>query len=279
MGPVDNPIWTALYHDLELKDDSFAPKIVMKIMAEKPKDITPEEARLKEIAVLQQRDVVLQQRDAVLQRLAVLYGEEAERDPSTASSVSINPAASSGLANLPLTDAILEYLKTCKGPKAPNQIWAALEAAGFETVSETPIDSVVWALKKLAKKNPNVVKVGWGQWDWKSKYTKAKLAKLLAKRAGRGGRSTEEHKKRTLDGMEAAKKRGTHIGAPEKMTPEVMDKIEQMLLAQRKVTDIAAELDVSRASIYARFTVGRRDGKQTVERRDTASSPPLTLVK
>jgi hypothetical protein len=39
MGPVDNPIWTAQYHDLELKDDSFAPKIVMKIMAEKPKDM------------------------------------------------------------------------------------------------------------------------------------------------------------------------------------------------------------------------------------------------
>jgi hypothetical protein len=130
MGPVDNPIWTAQYHDLELKDDSFAP-IVMKIMAEKPKDIMPEEARLKEIAILEQRDRLLQQRDALLQRLAVLYGEEAGRDPSTASSVSMNPeASSSGLANLPLTDAILEYLKTCKGPKAPHQIWAALEAAG-----------------------------------------------------------------------------------------------------------------------------------------------------
>jgi hypothetical protein len=279
LGPVDNPIWTALYHHLGLKDDSFAREIVMKIMAEKPKDITPEEARLKEIAILEQRDLLLQQRDALLQRLAILYGEEAGRDPSAASSVSMNPAVSSGLANLPLTDAILEYLKTCKGPKAPNQIWVALEAAGFETVSETPIDSVVWALKKLAKKNPNVVKVGWGQWDWKSKYTKAKFAKLLAKRAGRGGRSTEEHKNRTLDGMEAARKRGKHIGAPEKMTPEVMDRIEHMLLAQRKVAEVAAELNVSRASIYARFTVGRRDGKQTVERRDMAGSPPLRLVK
>jgi hypothetical protein len=273
MGPVDNPIWTALYHDLELKDDSFAPKTVMKIMAEKPKDITPEEARLKEIAVLEREAVVLR-------RLAVLYGEKGS-DPSAASSVAMNPeASSSGLANLPLTDAILEYLKTCKGPKAPHQIWAALEAAGFETVSETPLGSVVWALKKLAKKNPDVAKVGWGQWDLKSKYTKAKFAKLVAKRAGKGGRSTEEHKRRTLDGMEAAKKRGTHIGAPAKMTPEVMDKIEQMIRDQRKVADISAELKISRATIYGHFTVGRRGGIQTVERRDTASSTPLMrLVK
>jgi S-adenosylmethionine synthetase len=79
--------------------------------------------------------------------------------------------------------------------------------------------------------------------------------------------------------MAALKANGVAIGAPEKMTPEVMDKIEQMLLAQRKVADVAVELGVSRASIYGRFTVGRRDGKQTVERRDRAGSPPLRLVK
>jgi hypothetical protein len=265
---LDRPI----PHDLELKDDSFARKIVMKIMAEKPKDITPEEARLKEIAILEREAVVLR-------RLAVLYGQ-AGPGQSASSPISTNPeAANTGLANLPLIDAIIEFLKACKGPKSPKQIWAALERAGCEVASETPVHSVQWALKKAARSNSDVVAVGWGQWDLRSKYTKARFDRLLAKRAGRGGRSTEEHKKLTLDGMEAARKRGKHIGAPEKMTPEVMDKIERMLLAQRKVADVAAELRVSKASIYSRFTVGRRDGKQTVERRDMASSPPLRLVK
>ena len=80
-------------------------------------------------------------------------------------------------------------------------------------------------------------------------------------------------------GMENARKQGKQIGARVKMTPEVMNTIEQMLIAQRKVADIAAEVRVSKALIYGHFTVGRRDGKQTVERRDMAGSPSLRLVK
>ena len=128
------------------------------------------------------------------------------------------------MANLPLTDAILEYLKHARARKRLIKFGQHSKRRVLKPYLN-PLGSVVWALKKLAKKNPDVAKVGWGQWDLKSKYTKAKFAKLVAKRAGKGGRSTEEHKRRTLDGMEVAKRRGTHIGAPAKMTPEVMDKI------------------------------------------------------
>jgi hypothetical protein len=244
----------------------------MKIMAEKPKDIKPDEARLREIEVLEREAVVLR-------RLAVLYGHGAGVAPLP---MLQNPAPAADLrylANLPQIDAILEYLKICKGPKSAKQIWAALEKAGCEVASETPVRSVQWALKKSVRTNPDLVAVGWGHWDLKSKYSKARLDKLLASRAGRGGRSTEEHKKRTLEGMETARKKGRPIGAPAKMTPELMDTIERLILDQRKVAQIAAELGVSKASIYGHFTVARVNGRQTVTRRNVASSAPLWVVK
>lgn len=266
MRPVDNPIWTSLYRDLE--GDSFALAIAMEVMAGKPKDMTPEEARLKEAEVLE--------------RLAAVYAEIARGPGAAPLPLPQRPVTgieAGNWANLPLTDAIIEYLKTCKGPKSPRQIWDALEAAGCEVASETPVRSVQWALKKAASTNSDVIAAGWGHWDIKSKYSKAKLERLLAKRSGRGGRSSDEHKRRTLIGMENARKHGKQIGARVKMTPEVMNTIEQMLIAQRKVADIATEVGVSKALIYGHFTVGRRDGKQTVERREMAGSPPLRLVK
>jgi hypothetical protein len=274
MRPVDNPIWTALYRDLKLKDDSFTRRIVMEFMAEKPQNITPNEALLKEAQALEK---VAQAHE----RLAVLYGQIARglggvplsRTPKAPAENSVN------LANLPLIDAILEFLKTCKGPKTGGQIWAALEKAGCEVASDTPERSVQWALKKAARTNPDLIAVGWGQWDLKSKYSKAKLERILKERAGRGGRTAEEHKRRTRAGMEKARERGEQIGATSKMTPEVMDAIEAMIRDQKKVADIAAEVGVSKASIYGRFTVGRVNGMQTVVRRDTAGSTPLRLVK
>jgi hypothetical protein len=257
-----------------LKDDSLTRRIVMEFMAEKPENITPAEALLKEAQALEK---VAQAHE----RLAVLYGQIA-RGPGAVPLPpvpQVRSASTGSLANLPLIDAILEFLKTCKGPKTGGQIWGALEKAGCEVASETPERSVQWALKKAARNNPDLIAVGWGQWDLKSKYTKAKLERILKERAGRGGRTTEEHKRRTIVGMEKARKRGEQIGATAKMTPEVMDTIEAMIRDQKKVADIAAEVGVSKASIYGRFTVGRLNGRQTVERRDMAGSTPLRLVK
>src|SRR5450756_899387 len=152
MRPVDNPIWTALYRDLGLKGDSFARRIVMQVMAQPPKNMTPAEALLK--------------RAEVLEQLAAVYAQIGGGLPGVVSLAEAHkPQAISdlgNLANLPLTDAIIEYLKTCKGSKTPRQILAALEKAGCQVASETPVRSVQWALKKAAgSANSDVIAAGW----------------------------------------------------------------------------------------------------------------------
>jgi hypothetical protein len=134
--------------------------------------------------------------------------------PTNVVNVSVNDIAVDPLRDLPLSESILGVLKSFKGPKTPHQIWIVLESAGREIESKSPIDSVTWALKKLRTKNKDVVSLGLGQWDLRSNYTKTEFAELMAKRAGKGGRTTAEHKARTLAGMERAKEGGKHIGAP-----------------------------------------------------------------
>jgi hypothetical protein len=265
LRPVDNPNCVDVYRDLEQEFDSFSLRIA-DVMAEKPKQITAEEARLRETAVLE--------------RLAVLYAEIGRGPGAAPLPVPSKPgldAASSELANLPLTDAVLEYLKTSKGPKTANQIWAALEAAGFETISETPAHSVVWALKKLAKKNSDVIAVGWGQWDLKSKYTRAKLAKILTKRAGRGGRTTAEHIERTKIGMQTAKASGKQIGARRKLTPEIIDRAKVLLSQGNTIREVAKELGVATSSITGNGLRARALRQEKLE--DIAKTAQLRLVK
>jgi hypothetical protein len=176
-------------------------------------------------------------------------------------------------------DALVKHLDDVEVPLTPRELSAALDAAGFPSTHEDPIKSVTWALKKRSEKVGDVLLIGRGKWGLRKWYTEDELELFRRGKGGMGGRDRASHSARTKAGMAALRANGVPLGRTEKMTPEVMDTIEHMLLDQRKVADVAAELEVSKASIYGRFTVGHRNGRQTVERRDTAGSTQLRLVK
>ena len=158
-------------------------------------------------------------------------------------------------------------------PRHSSEIWKALSAAGFKTTSQNPERAVAWSLRKREKKPGDVLLIGNGMWVHTSWLTEAQKEEYRKNRGYHAGRNRVTHSEKTRLGMEvAAKTRGVRFGAKRKMTPEILDSVERMLLAQRKVGDVAAEFKVSKATIYGFFTIGRRNGMQTVERRDAARS-------
>ena len=176
-------------------------------------------------------------------------------------------------------DALVKLLDDVEEPLTPRELSAALDVAGFPSTHEDPVKSVTWALKKRSEKVGDVLLIGRGKWGLRKWYTEDELELFRRGKGGMGGRDRASHSARTKAGMAALRANGVTLGRTEKMTPEVMNTIERMLLDQRKVADVAAELEVSKASIYGRFTVGRRNGKQTVERRDNGRGTQLQLVK
>jgi transposase len=191
-------------------------------------------------------------------REAEIWAEIARRGGASAPPGSIASVdAVVEIAKLPLTDAVIWDLKQSKTPKTPQQIWRSLEAAGYEASSDTPEESVKWALKKLVMRgDPDIVHVGWNAWHLRSRYaTKAKLERLIKRRAGKGGRSTEDHVARTLEGMEKAKARGKLGHRPSKLNDKNVVTFKEMLVSGASNSAIAKALGISVATVYAR----RRD--------------------
>jgi hypothetical protein len=209
--------------------------------------------------------------------------------PQTQISISAKPAESPPILTSELRkgrfwglakpDALVKLLDDTGAPLTPREMSAILDAEGFPSTHEDPVKSVGWALKKRSAKVGDVLLIGRGKWGLRSWYSEDELELFRRGAGGMGGRDRADHSAKTRAGMAALRANGVPLGRSAKMTPEVMNTIEQMLRAQRKVADVAAELEISKASIYGYFTVTRRDGKQTVERRDNGRGAQLRLVK
>lgn len=188
-----------------------------------------------------------------LERLTAIYAEIRRRGGA---SVEVPPGrgadaqAMTDITKLSLTDAILLDLKASKKPKTPQQIWQSLEKQGYESNSSAPEASVRWALKKLLVQGGDIVRVGVNQWNLRSRYTKAALERLLAKGAGRGGRTTDEHVARTLAGIEKAKAAGKPWHRPSKINAENVGTFKRMLVAGASVREIAKALSVTVPTVY-----------------------------
>lgn len=130
------------------------------------------------------------------------------------------------LAKLPLIDAIIHYLRIADGPKKPAQICKALIAAGRNFDVENPLVSVGGALRKTALRDSDLAYAGSGGWTLKSKYRTADFNRLFKKRSGRGGRTTEEHARRTKDGMIA---KGLKFGRKPKFGPDDIAKFRHLV--------------------------------------------------
>jgi hypothetical protein len=153
------------------------------------------------------------------------------------------------LARLPLGEAVVEYLKTCRKPQTTRQILVALNKAGREFDSTTkPFRAVKDALKKAATKNDDLIHIRWARWHLKSKYrTKAALDKILAPNAtfGTGGRTSTAHGKRTRDGMKQARASGKQIGAVLKMTDDKIALIRRLILEGKTASEASREAGIS----------------------------------
>jgi len=202
-----------VYQRLARRPTDSVAQAVDALMADEIKALTPEEAVLREIEVLE--------------RLAVLYRARAAGRNISALKEEIQPATSDAvLIRLPLEEAIIAVLRRIKDPQKPSQVCRALIRAGYDFVSGNPSIAVKTAFNSLAPRNDDLVYVGSGKWTLASVHTAAKLKKLKDKYAGRGGHSTEEHARATREGMIA---KGLKFGRKPKFGPDDIAKFRQLV--------------------------------------------------
>jgi transposase-like protein len=222
--------------------------------------------KLKELDVTQDEDELEFQ---VLSRLAVLMAKRREsRAPGHAPAKNLDTSGdfNARYAKLPLLDVIPEYLEICKKPQTTKQIAVALKAAGREFESKMEVRAVRDALKKLLVANENIFHLGWSKWHLKSKYSKAKMEKLLAgTHNGTGGRSPEDHGARTKAALAKRRAAGKRMGPERKLTPEVIEKIKMMLgQPGARVGAVAKQLGIATSSIYGNG-ISKRDCRQAAK--------------
>jgi hypothetical protein len=274
--PVDGHLLKAyLGHRLRW-DDSIAHWITV-VMARDP-SLTQEEAALLRIEVLRQ---LADELAAYTRGGARALSEQPSAGP-TIGTVSVpleteTEASPYALARLPLGEAILKHLRDSKEPQSTKQIWRALEAAGRESASEKPEQSISWALRKLVVKNDDVFNIRWGRWHLKSKYKtkkqKEKLAHWLQQNIGTGGRSTDEHRARTKAGIDAWVARGGKPGARVKVTPELVEQAKDLLRSGIGLKDVATQLGISVSSL-----VGRKINARELKKEGRAQTDGSNVV-
>jgi hypothetical protein len=182
-------------------------------------------------------------------------------------------------SDMTLTDAVMEYLREMKEPETPAEISSALMAAGIEFHSDDPARSIRHVLRKRAK---DVISVGFGKWDLRSKYHHAQIRAIAKINGGMGGKARKQHVKSTTEGMRRAREAGIRIGATPKIAPEQWQEVERMIRSGSKVPDIAKHFDVTPALIYQRYNrAAIRELRELGTASQDASEPKprLSVVK
>jgi hypothetical protein len=232
-----------LGHELR-RNDSIAQWLL--VMSDEIKKLSPEEKRALLI------DATRREADALAQLRSLLTEElRAARDPQSQPNRSDGKQTKANLGDLsklPLIEATVAYLRTCKRPQGVRRIWAALESAGCKVESGEPVKSVTWALRKMPM-HPDVIYIGFNQWHVRSRYKGQSDEKIRAKWTGKGGRTTREHAKRTREGM---KKSGKRLGRPPMFKPEIIEKAKEMIRAGIPVSEVCKNLGVSKHTLSNR---------------------------
>jgi hypothetical protein len=233
---------TAYYNRRSRHPADSVTEVVAAVMA---KELTPEEAEELMIDALRRRDEVLSE---YISRLAKRAGKNPVAKDLTES------ATNRALQRLPLTDACIEYLRLTNGPKKPANVCKGLLAAGRDFSNENPRIAVASAMRKGALTHDDLVYVGSGEWTLKSKYTPSELKKLVNQKSGRGGRSPEEHARKTKEGMIAA---GLTFGRKPKFGPDDIAKFRKLVPTEvdgkknRNVIAALGEVGISTPYYYA----------------------------
>ena len=153
---------------------------------------------------------------------------------------------------LSLPDAVFKQLRLAGEPQTPTRIWAALEAAGFQTAHSSPVNAVTNALKKRAKRHADVLVVGRGEWALKSNYTEEELAAIESSLGPMASRDSATHSEKTKEGMRRARDNGVCVTKERKID---VAKAEEMIRAGKSVEDIMKAFNLkARQSVYNYFS-------------------------
>lgn len=122
-----------------------------------------------------------------------------------------------------------KFLFDVREPRTTLQIRQMLAEKGFEFLSGNPGRAIARALRKRGKRHGDVFSIKPGVWANRHNYTNYQFRQIKSRTAGTGGRSLEEHRARTIAGMEKARAAGPKRGAPTKLTPEKVGRFKRML--------------------------------------------------
>lgn len=178
-----------------------------------------------------------------------------------------------------IRDAAVEQIRR-GGKQTPREIWAALNAGGFESAHQDPVHAVQNGLIKRARVQKDIFLVGEGKWDLCNNYPEDERAKIAEALGGQAGRDARLHRANTVEGMLLAQARGVKLGAKKMLTEEQSKQILEMARAGKTKEKIAKQFGISTASVtnyvkrlgYNNLYELRREGKEL--RTVAAGNPP-----
>lgn len=111
-----------------------------------------------------------------------------------------------------IAEAATSHLRSHGKPLVSREIAAALVSAGFPIKHSNPAHAVQNQLGKRAKREGDVLTVGYGRWGLKEWYTGAELEEIDRTKSGTPGRDAALHKEKVREALDVARSRGTRVG-------------------------------------------------------------------
>ena len=124
-----------------------------------------------------------------------------------------------------------------------NEILAIWDKYGRSPVGQTKHSQVQVMLRNRSKKPADIFHIGDGKWDLCSSYTDAEREVIQSKISAPDSRDPIDHKKRTVEGLVKARKKGTYVGAPPKITEVQWNFAVKMAAEGKKLTDIHRQIE------------------------------------
>jgi len=183
-----------------------------------------------EIAELQVRAEKLRAYIEVAPKYEAFQGREEPELPSLSKD---SPLYGKGLA-----EACVIVLEMAQAPLTAAEVTASLKREGWHFVSGDPPTLIAWALRDLNKRTARVLRMPnsrWAMTSWRPPH----VAKSVA-------------------GLNAARRRGVQLGAPRKVTEEMVRQMEALAKSGKTIEQIAQTLGVSQPTVkrYRRAAKG-----------------------
>jgi len=179
---------------------------------------------------------------------------------------------------LTLPEIVAKVLGTQTEPRVPREIWALIDGK-FPTTSRDPIHGVQWALQRRSKSHGDVMLIGEGKWGMSDWYTEEERKKITASLGPMSGRDRANHIAKTTNAAMVMKARGVRMGAPKKMTPEIISKLRQLIENGLSVAEASKEVGIKASTFYAHSSKGAFPGLKVKKPRKSGSDEPDLLSR